>query len=90
MEKSRKKLAEKEEQLRKSEDQKENELQAAKALCEEGSERLSEALRSKNFSDTAVVSGLLEVAEKRMDSAMEQQSHVSVNESYLKVQGREF
>ena len=43
-----------------------------KALYEEGSERLSEALRNRNFSDAAVASGLLEAAKKRMDSAIEQ------------------
>ena len=42
------------------------------SVYEEGIERLSEALRNKNFSDAAVVSELLEVAKKRIDSAMEQ------------------
>ena len=72
MEKSRKKLAEKEEQLRNQKIRRKVSFKLQKALYEEGSERLSETLRNRNFSDAAVASGLLGVAKKRMDSAMEQ------------------
>ena len=72
LEKSRANLAETEQKLMKSEKHKESELQAVKILYDEAKDRLSEAIKNKNFNQAPVAQGLLEVAEKKMEHAMEQ------------------
>ena len=72
LEKSRANLAETEQKLMKSEKHKESELQAVKNLYDEAKDRLSEAIKNKNFNQATVAQGLLEVAEKKMEHAMEQ------------------
>ena len=59
-------------EIDKSEKHKERELQAAKILYDEAKDRLSEAIKNKNFNQAPVAQGLLEVAEKKMEHAMEQ------------------
>ena len=67
LEKSRANLAETEQKLMKSEKHKESELQAVKILYDEAKDRLSEAIKNKNFNRAPVAQGLLEVAEKKME-----------------------
>ena len=72
LEKSRANLAETEQKLMKSEKHKESELQAVQILYDEAKDRLSEAIKNKNFNQATVAQGLLEVAEKKMEHVMEQ------------------
>ena len=65
-------MSETENELMKSEKQKDSELQTAKTLYEEANERLAQAIQNKNFNEAAVAQGLLEVAKKKMDNAMDQ------------------
>ena len=67
LEKSRANLAETEQKLMKSEKHKESELQAVKILYDEAKDRLSEAIKNKNFNQATVAQGVLEVAEKKME-----------------------
>ena len=65
-------MSETENDLMKSEKQKDSELQTAKTLYEEANERLAQAIQNKNFNEAAVAQGLLEVAKKKMENAMDQ------------------
>ena len=72
LEKSRANLAETEQKLMKSEKHKGSELQAIQILYDEAKDRLSEAIKNNNFNQATVAQGLLEVAEKKMEHAMDQ------------------
>ena len=49
-----------------------SEKQKDSALYEEANERLMQAIKNKNFSEAAEGQGLLEVAKKKMENAMDQ------------------
>lgn len=83
LEQSRLNLSEKEKELMKSEKCKDSELQTAKALYEEANERLLQAINSKNFNEAAIAQGLLEVAKKKMQHAMEETQHCSVKRTEI-------
>ena len=77
LEQRRLNLFETKKELLKSEKLKDSELQTAKTLYEEANERLAQAIRNMNFNDTAVAQGLLEVAKKKMENAMDQSKQCS-------------
>ena len=80
LEQRRLNLSETEKELMKSEKQKDSELQTAKTLYEEANERLTQAIQNKNFNEAAVAQGLLEVAKKKMENAMDQSKLCSKRE----------
>ena len=61
----------------KPEKQKDSERQTAKTLYEEANERLAQAIQNMNFNEAAVAQGLLEVAERKMENAMDQSKQCS-------------
>ena len=70
-------------ELMKSEKQKDSEWQTGKTLYEEANERLAQAIQNMNFNEAAVVQGLLEVVEKKMENAMDQSKQCSNKRSEL-------
>ena len=72
LEQRRLNLPETEKELMKSEKEKDSELQTAKTLYKEAYERLVQAIQNKNFNEAVVAQGLLEVAKKKMENAMDQ------------------
>lgn len=76
-------MAEREKELKKSEEQKESELQTAKALYEEANDRLSEAIKNRNLNEAVVAQGLLEVAKKKMELVVEQSEKCSSKRTEL-------
>lgn len=72
---NRKNLDEKQKNLLTSEKKKGSELQAAKSLYAEAKERLSGALKAGNLNEATVAQGLLEIAEKKLDSVIQQEVH---------------
>ena len=61
----------------KPEKQKDSERQTAKTLYEEANERLAQAIQNMNFNEAAVAQELLEVAERKMENAMDQSKQCS-------------
>ena len=76
-------LFETEKELMKSEKQKDSELQIAKTLYEEARESLMQAIKKKNFREAAIAQGLLEVAKKKMENAMDQSKQCSKKRTEL-------
>lgn len=77
MEKGRLNLSDREKELTKAEKQKDSELHIAKTLYEEANERLSQAIKDKNFNEAAIAQGLLEVAKQKLEHAVEQTKECS-------------
>ena len=91
LEESRKKLAEEGKQLRKSEDQKESELQAAKKpSMKKEVNGYQKRLETEILVMLPLLQGCWKLPRREWIVLWNKQSRVSVNESYLKVQGREF
>ena len=67
----------------KPEKQKDSERQTAKTLHEEANERLAQAIQNMNFNEAAVAQGLLEVAERKMENAMDQSKQCSNKKTEL-------
>ena len=79
VEKGRLNLFDREKELMKAEKQKDSELHIAKTLYEEANERLSQAMKDKNFNKAAIAQGLLEVAKQKLEHAVEQTKECSNN-----------
>jgi len=65
------------ERIDEAEKQKDSELHIAKTLYEEVNERLSQAIKDKNFNEAAIAQGLLEVAKQKLEHAVEQTKECS-------------
>ena len=66
-------------------EQKDSEWQTVKTLYEEANERLMQAIQNMNFNQAAVnvVQGLIEVAEKKMENAMDQSKQCLIKRTEL-------
>jgi len=77
LEKGRLNLSDREKELMKAEKQKDSELHIAKTLYKEANERLSQAIKDKNFNKAAIAQGLLKVAKQKLEYAVEQTKECS-------------
>ena len=77
LEKGRLNLSDREKELTKAEKQKDSELHIAKTLYKEANERLSQAIKDKNFNKAAIAQGLLKVAKQKLEYAVEQTKECS-------------
>lgn len=77
LEKGRLNLSDREKELTKAEKRKDSELHIAKTLYEEANERLSQAIKDRNFNEAAIAQGLLEVAKQKLEHAVEQTKECS-------------
>jgi len=77
LEKGRLNLSDREKELMKAEKQKDSELHITKTLYEEANERLSQAIKDKNFNEAAIAQEVLEVAKQKLKHAVEQTKECS-------------